>query len=536
MKKILPFLFVLLHTVTFSQEDAWVYFNDKPNAQTYLSNPLSMLSQRALDRRAAQNIAVDIQDVPIHQNYIDQITAVPGISVMAKSKWMNVLHIRGTQSVINGLTTLSFVHHVDFANKTLNTNKNTNTAASGLFNKTLDVQTNFPYGASAAQIQMLNGHLLHQQDFTGTGKIIAVMDAGFPGVDTTDPFLRLRTNNQIKGGYNFVNRNANFYTGFQHGTQVLSNMAAYVDNQLVGTAPDASYYLFVTEDINSESPLEESLWVEAAETADSLGVDVINSSLGYNLFTNAAYNHTYQDMDGNTTFITRGANIAFTRGMIVVVSAGNEGAKPWKFITAPADATNVLTVGAVSASEVRAGFSSQGPTADGRIKPDVMAMGAASVVTTQTGEIGYNNGTSFSAPTLAGLVACLWQALPNKTNAQLVQIIKESADRYTNPDNFYGYGIPDFQLALNTALSTASFAVNGFNLYPNPTAGTITITSPDNTVARFVLYNSLGQEIMKKNISSLQEETISLESFTSGIYCYTIVSGEATFSGKLIKK
>jgi len=300
MKKILPFLFVLLHTVTFSQEGAWVYFNDKPNAQTYLSNPLSMLSQRALDRRAAQNIAVDIQDVPIHQNYIDQITAVPGISVMAKSKWMNALHIRGTQSVINGLTTLSFVHHVDFANKTLNTNKNTNTAASGLFNKTLDVQANFPYGASAAQIQMLNGHLLHQQDFTGTGKIIAVMDAGFPGVDTTDPFLRLRTNNQIKGGYNFVNRNANFYTGFQHGTQVLSNMAAYVDNQLVGTAPDASYYLFVTEDINSESPLEESLWVEAAETADSLGVDVINSSLGYNLFTNAAYNHTYQDMDGNT--------------------------------------------------------------------------------------------------------------------------------------------------------------------------------------------------------------------------------------------
>lgn len=536
MKKQFTLLFLLICTISFSQEDAWVYFNDKPDAQTFLNNPLAILSQRALDRRAAQGISLDQTDAPIHQAYIDQVTAAPGISVMAKSKWLNALHIRGTQLAINALTTLPFVTRVDFANKNLNTNKNTTPEVSGLFQKTFNVQADFPYGQSGTQIQMLNGHLLHQQNYTGTGKIIAVFDAGFPGVNTTAPFARIRNNNQIKGGYNFVTRSDNFYTGYQHGTQVLSNMAAYVENQLVGTAPDASYFLFVTEDYNTETPLEESLWVEAAEMADSLGVDVINSSLGYNKFTNTAYNHTYQDMNGNTTFVTRGANLAFTRGMIVVCSAGNEGANTWKYITAPSDGPNVLTIGSVNASEVRSSFSSQGPTSDGRIKPDVMAMGAGSVVTTETGELGFNNGTSFSSPTLAGLVACLWQALPNKTNAQLVQLIKESADRYTNPDDFYGYGIPDFQLAVTNALSVAAFERNGFTLYPNPVDAVLTISAPQQNEATVVLYNSLGQEVIRKPLSGMQETTVSLENLKTGVYLYTIVSGEATFSGKIIKK
>lgn len=536
MKKRFTLVFLLICTIAFSQEDAWVYFNDKPNAQTSLNNPLSILSQRALDRRTAQGIPLDLQDAPIHQPYIDQITAAPGITVMAKSKWLNALHIRGTQLAINTLTALPFVTRVDFANKSLNAGKMAVTTTSGLFQKTYNIQADFPYGQSATQIQMLNGHLLHQQNYTGTGKIIAVFDAGFPGVNTTTPFERIRSNNQIKGGYNFVNRSDNFYTGYQHGTQVLSNMAAYVENQLVGTAPDASYYLFVTEDYNTENPLEESLWVEAAELADSLGVDVINSSLGYNLFTNAAYNYTYQDMNGNTTFVTRGATVAFTRGMIVVCSAGNEGAKPWKYITAPADSPNVLTIGSVNAAEVRSSFSSQGPTSDGRIKPDVMAMGAGSVVTTETGELGFNNGTSFSSPTLAGLVACLWQALPNKTNAEIVQLIKESADRYNNSDDFYGYGIPDFQLAVTNALSTGSFEKNGFTLFPNPVGAALTVSATQQNEATLVLYNGLGQEVIRKPLNGLQETTISMENLKTGVYLYTILSGEATFSGKIIKK
>ncbi|WP_300489052.1 S8 family serine peptidase [Flavobacterium sp.] len=537
MKKYFTLLILLLYNVSFSQEDAWVYFLDKPNAQTFLNNPLSILSQRALDRRAAQGIALDVMDAPIHQPYIDQITTIPGITVMAKSKWLNALHVRGTQQAITNLTSQPFVSSVDFANKTLNiTGRTAQNPTSGLFQKAFSVQADYPYGQSAIQIQMLNGHLLHQQNYTGSGKIIAVLDAGFPGVNTTAPFARIRNNNQIKGGYNFVNRNDNFYTGYQHGTQVLSNMAAYVENQLVGTAPDASYYLFVTEDYNTENPLEESLWVEAAEMADSLGVDVINSSLGYSQFTNASYNYTYQDMDGNTTFVTRGANIAFTRGMIVVCSAGNEGAKPWKYITAPADGPNVLTIGAVNSSEVRSSFSSQGPTSDGRIKPDVMAMGTGSVVTTETGELGFNNGTSFSSPTLAGLVACLWQALPDKTNQEIVQRIKQSADRYTNPDDFYGYGIPDFYSAISLTLATDSFTLNGFSLYPNPTTANLTISASGQKEASFVLYNNLGQEVIRKKLNDIQETTISMENLKTGFYLYTIVSGSATFSGKIIKK
>jgi len=536
MRTYFTLLILLLYNVSFSQEDAWVYFSDKPNAQTFLNNPLSMLSQRALDRRTAQGIALDIKDAPIYQPYIDQVTATAGITVMAKSKWMNVLHVRGTQQAINSLAALPFVSGVDFANKTLNAGKTIQNPVSGLFQKALSVQVDFPYGQSAAQIQMLNGHLLHQQNYTGNGKIIAVLDAGFPGVNTTEPFARIRNNNQIKGGYNFVTRSADFYTGYQHGTQVLSNMAAYVENQLVGTAPDASYYLFVTEDYNTENPLEESLWVEAAEMADSLGVDVINSSLGYSRFTNTSYNYTYQDMDGNTTFVTRGANVAFTRGMILVVSAGNEGANSWQYITAPADSPNALTVGSVNASEVRSSFSSQGPTSDGRIKPDVMAMGTGSVVTTETGELGFNSGTSFSSPTLAGLVACLWQALPDKTNAEIVQRIKQSADRYTNPNEFYGYGIPDFYSAINLALATDSFTQNGFTLYPNPTEANLSIATNGQQGAVFVLYNSIGQEVIRKNLNAIPQTTVSMENLQSGIYLYSIVSGTATFSGKIIKK
>jgi hypothetical protein len=536
MRTYFTLLILLFYNVSFSQEDAWVYFLDKPNAQTFLNNPLSILSQRALDRRTTQGIALDEKDVPIHQSYIDQVTATPGVTVMAQSKWLNALHVRGTQQAITDLTSLPFVSSIDFANKTLNTGKMIQNPVSGLFHKTLNVQADFPYGQSAAQIQMLNGHLLHQQNYTGSGKIIAVLDAGFPGVNTTTPFARIRNNNQIKGGYNFVNRNTDFYTGYQHGTQVLSNMAAYVENQLVGTAPDASYYLFVTEDYNTENPLEESLWVEAAEMADSLGVDVINSSLGYSQFTNASYNYTYQDMNGTTTFVTRGANIAFTRGMIVVCSAGNEGAKPWKYITAPADGPNVLTIGSVNASEVRSSFSSQGPTADGRIKPDVMAMGAGSAVTTETGELGFNNGTSFSSPTLAGLVACLWQALPDKTNAEIVQRIKQSADRYTNPDNFYGYGIPDFYSAISLTLATDAFTLNGFTLYPNPTNANLTISASGQREASFVLYNSLGQEVIRVKLDGLNETIVPMEHLKKGIYLYTILSSATTFSGKIIKK
>lgn len=537
MKRILLLISGLISITAFSQEDAWIFFNAKPNAQYYYDNPLQMLSQRALDRRTTQNIALDIKDVPLHQPYVDQITASAGITVLAKSKWLNALHIKGTQTDISALTALAFVDHVQYANRSLNPGgrkaiKTENTKTS---NKFLDIQADYDYGTSANQIQMLNGHILHQQNYTGAGKIIAIMDAGFPGVNTTAPFQRLRDNGLILGGYDFVNNSPNPYTGYHHGTQVLSDMGGYVSGQLVGTAPDAKYYLFITEDAGSESPIEESNWVEAAEMADSLGVDVINTSLGYFTYDNPNYSYTYADMNGTTSFISRAADIAFTRGMICVNSAGNSGSSGNPHIATPADAALVLTVGAVNSTKVRAGFSSIGPSFDGRIKPDLMAMGAASVVATQTGAITTNNGTSFACPILAGAITSFWSAFPTKTNAEIVQMVKQSADRFSSPDNNYGYGIPDFQLALNNALPVSGFSAEKFGLYPNPAHDFVTVSNPKGSIgSEIIMYNNLGQVIFwQKLTASIQN--ISLQDISSGIYYYTIASAEGKQNGKIIK-
>ena len=284
MQKIYILLFILLGNVVFAQEDAWVYFTDKPNAEYYFQNPLEMLSQRALDRRTAQNISLDLLDIPISEVYITEIAAQPGITVLAQSKWMNCLHIRGLQTDIEALNELLFVSSVQFANSSLNQNGRSNqTTTNSKVTKDLDIQVSFLYGNSSNQIEMIGGNLLHEANFTGNGKIIAVMDNGFPGVNSTEPFQRLRDNNQILGCYDFVNRDEDVYEGGSHGTLVLSTMGGYQEGALVGTAPDAAYYLFKTE-APFENPLEESFWVEAAELADSLGVDIIATSLGYSAF------------------------------------------------------------------------------------------------------------------------------------------------------------------------------------------------------------------------------------------------------------
>lgn len=541
MKKIFIFLFLILSFVGFSQEDAWVYFKDKPNSATFFSNPLSELSQKALDRRTNQGIVLDIKDAPIYQPYIDEITASTGITVKAKSKWLNCLHIRGSQTDINALKLLSSVLRVDFADKTLNVSTKKITAKLKFkpVNKTLQTLISFNYGNSANQIQMLNGHLLHQLNYTGTGKIIAVLDAGFPGVNTAQPFQRLITSGSILGGYDYVNKNTNFYTGNSHGTLVLSTMGGFTDGQLVGTAPDAKYYLFITEDTTSENPVEESNWVEAAEEADRLGVDIITSSLGYFAFDNPAYGHTYADMTGNSAFASQGANIAFSKGIFVVASAGNEGATVEPHIGVPAEALNVLGIGAVKSDRTYAAFSSIGPSFDGRVKPDVMAQGNPAVISDTAGNIVTGSGTSFSGPIMAGMVACLWQALPGKTNTQIKQLITQSADNF-NPivesRTQYGYGIPDFNLALSNGLSVAAFSKNDFIVYPNPTSDSISITLPEGFDAKtFFIYNVLGQEMLEKKITT-QSPTISLKFLNNGMYFYKIESNNFSKSGKIIKQ
>ena len=531
------YLFLLFTSfLSFSQEDAWVYFTDKPDETYYMNNPLEMLSQRALDRRTNQNISLDERDIPVSENYINQVTASSGITVMAKSKWLNALHIRGTQTTIQAVTALSFVDHITFANHSLNpSNKN---EASQLANRNQDkfeVLANFNYGGSNNQIQMLNGHLLHQQDYTGQGKMVAIFDAGFPGVNTASPFQRLRDNNLILGGYNFPDRNTNIYTRNSHGTNVLSTMGGFADGQLVGTAPDAQYYLFITEDINSENPVEESYWVEALEMADSLGVDVINSSLGYTDYDNSSYSYAYSQRNGQIGFASRGASIAESKGIVCVVSAGNSGATAEKHISIPADADHILTIGAVTSTEAYASFSSIGPSFDGRVKPDVCAKGQSATISNTAGTITTASGTSFSSPILAGMVASLWSALPNKTAAEIIQLVKVSADQYSNPDIYKGYGVPDFQLALNTALGIETFQIDKALVYPNPVKDKLSFSVTDTLFGTFILYNNLGQKVLDVPINK-NEKNISLETLTSGVYFYDFSTNNATLQGKLIKE
>jgi len=539
MKKIFLLFVIFLSQNIFSQEDAWVYFTDKPNAQFYLDNPLEMLSQRAIDRRVAQNISLDITDVPIYQPYLDELANQSGIEIKAKSKWFNCAHVRGSVESINSLLTLSFVQSVFFADKSLNSSSRLSFSKKKFkpVNKQMDVQVDFNYGTSANQIQMLNGNLLHQQGYTGSGKIIAVMDAGFPEVDVISPFQRIRDNNQILGGYNFVDRNEDFYTRNSHGTMVLSTMAGYVDNQLVGTAPDAQYYLFITEDTNSENPVEESNWVEAAEVADSLGVDVINTSLGYFEYDNPNYSYTYEDLNGTTAFMSRGADMAFSKGMICVTSAGNSGGSSNPYVAVPAEANHNLAVGAVKGDETYASFSSVGPTFDNRIKPDVMAKGQNATVSSTTGVITTANGTSFAGPIMAGMVASFWQSVPQLTNQQVVDFVKQSADRFSNPDEFYGYGIPDFNLALqNALLSLPDNQKQYYFVYPNPFSENLNVINPNNfEEINFSIFNALGQLVRNYNLSK-SVNVINANDLERGCYFYRIEGNGISHIGKLIKK
>jgi hypothetical protein len=339
------------------------------------------------------------------------------------------------------------------------------------------------------------------------------------------------------GGYNYVTKSNNFYSGGTHGTSVLSLMGGFVDGQLVGTAPDAQYYLYITEDDATENPVEESNWVEAAEEADRVGVDIITTSLGYTTFDNPNYDLTYSDMNGVTAFISKGVDIAFSRGMVCVVSAGNEGNQAWHYISAPADAINALTIGAVKADETYASFSSQGPTFDGRVKPDVMAQGQNPYVSNVTGVItNADSGTSFSGPIVAGMVACLWQALPTKTNQQIKQLIVQSADRYTSPTVQYGYGIPDFNLAKTNGLSVTDFSENNFKVYPNPATDSISVTLSNGfDSGKIIFYTILGQKVLEENITT-QSSVISIKSLISGTYFYKIESNGFAKSGKVVKQ
>ncbi|MCF7569327.1 S8 family serine peptidase [Sabulilitoribacter arenilitoris] len=543
VKKFLILCFFSFCFFSLAQQDAWVYLLDKPTNIYPLSNPSAFLSQKAIDRKTKHNVVIDLRDIPVNESYITALKNATGITVMAKSKWFNAVHVRGSETNINNLLTdptTTFVDYIDFADKSLNTLKSIKEKTAFTVKDKFEVEktfVNFTYGNTQNQVEMINADDLHIADYTGDGVTIAVLDAGFINVNTMGAFQRLRDAGNLMGGYDFVNRNPDVYANIssEHGTQVLSTMAGYILNDFVGTAPDASYYLFITEDSADENPVEESYWVEAVERADSLGVDLINTSLGYKSYAPnyPAYSYSSADLDGNTAFITKGANIAFEKGLVLINSAGNSGGSG---VNAPADSQYVLSIGAVNSSGMYALFSSVGTAIQPSQKPDVVAQGSSAVVINLNNSIETSNGTSFSSPILAGGVACLIQALPNKTNAEIIQLVRESGSQYNNPDYELGYGIPDLMSAYNTTLSIGNLKNDRYiSIYPNPSKEFIYVKTPLNkNKLAITFFDVLGKQVLHQLINNTNNR-IDISLLSKGVYIANVKHQDRVISFKFIK-
>ncbi len=466
---------------SFSQNRFVIRFTNKTNTPFSINNPLAFLSQRAVDRRNAHGIAIDQSDLPVDPIYIQQVSNITGVTILNHSKWFNSVTVELTSpSILSSINALPFVLSSVLVGRPAGTGE-TNINKYNL-NEQGPVLNSFPsvarlasfnYGNAQNQTSMININALHDLGFSGQGMIIAVIDGGFQDADIMGCFDSLFSQGSVLSTWDFVSNNANVYDDFWHGSAVLSTMAANVPGDMVGTAPNAQYILLRSEEVLSEYIIEEYNWASAAEFADSAGADVINSSLGYTEFDDPTQNHTYADMDGNTCPATIAADIAASKGILVVNSAGNEGNNSFHYISSPADGNFVLGIGAVNSSGSYASFSSQGPSFDGRVKPDVAAQGQGAAVFMPGNTLSsFSSGTSFSGPIIAGAVACLRQRFPAKSNIEIMDAVRQSASQYATPDGMLGYGIPDFGVASlvlgGYELSLFSDGLEVIDFYPNP--------------------------------------------------------------------
>jgi len=549
-------LALLVSIISFSQiapDKYYIQFTDKNDSPYSIGNPEEFLTQRSLDRRAKYSIEITEQDIPVNPLYLEGVAAA-GAEILNVTKWLNGVTIYTTdQSVVDDVLALPYVESVakmiDRYNpieKQFFENEIIGDGDMPENLKSIRSASSTDYGFGANQIEQLNGALLHDEGYRGEGMVIAVLDAGFQSVQTHPLFDSLWANDQILGTKDFVFPDGNVYTGHTHGRSVLSCMGANIEGMLVGTAPKASYWLLRSEEPNAENVIEEYNWVSAAEFADSVGADVINSSLGYIDFDIPVWDHTYDDMDGNTAVVTIGADIASEKGILVVNSAGNSGSSssfPW--IGAPADGNNVFSIGAVTSSGSRASFSSIGPTADGRIKPVVMAQGQGSAIADGGSGVTTGSGTSFSSPIMAGMSACLIQAYPNKTPLEIQESLKQSANSASFPDNYMGWGIPDFMSAysLLTTIEIGESLKDFASVYPNPFIDDITIRLSYESAdeVKLMLMDVNGRLIFSEvhNLSGNNEQLIisnKIKKLNSGIYFLGITIDQRAEVKRIVKK
>ncbi len=557
MKKIILFItLILLSSAVFTQvapDKYYVQFTDKNNSPYSIDQPEDFLSQRAIDRRIRFDISVTEQDFPVNPQYLQGVAAT-GVTMLNPSKWLNGVTIYTTiPGALDDINELPYVEHVLKAGRY---NQGTTKPKPYFEAETYSDQekgdqiyksvSEFDYGEAYNQINMISGISLHNDGYQGQGIIIAILDAGWLGTDVNYAFDSLFANDQILGTRDFVDHSNTVYDYHTHGTSVLSTMGANVPGEMVGTAPKADFWLLRSEESYGGYPeniIEEYNWVSAAEFADSVGADIINSSLGYTTFDDPAWDHTYEDMDGMTTVITRGADIASSKGLLVVNSAGNSGSNPWYYIGAPADGFEVFTIGAVDPSGNLASFSSHGPTYDGRIKPNIVAQGGPAYVASGSGGFTWGSGTSFSSPIIAGMSACLWQAHPMCSNTELMATLQQSASKATDPDNDYGYGIPDYELA-NSIMNLSENPVSDeLVVFPNPLEGdrvNVNFNAKDSGDVVIKVFDEIGRlvKIYNLTLEKAGQNLIiidNLSGISKGIYFLSILQADRVVASKFIK-
>lgn len=477
MKKYILFYFVLFSTILSAQTEGRyrVSFTDKNNSHYSLLKPEQFLSGKSIEKREKYNILITIQDVPVNSWYIDSVKNC-GAQLCNTSKWFNsAVFVIDSTTNFSKIATFPFVKEVvRVAPKHVSEPDNTLLKQETIIHSDYSrIQTDtslYIYGKSIRQIGLMNGTGLHKDGYMGQGMTIAVIDAGFLHVDSAAGFNHLWQNEKILGYKDFSGSNINVFEEGYHGMGVLSLIASFIPGKMIGTAPQANFLLLRSEEGASEYRVEEDNWIAAVEYADSVGVDVVSTSLGYSEFDDTTQNYTYSQVDGKTIRITRAAAIAANKGMLLFNSAGNSGNKPWRYITAPADADSIITVGACYIDGTPTGFTSRGPTVNGKLKPDVIALGHYPAIVRSNGLVEVSGmGTSFSNPILAGMSTCLWQEFPDATAQEIKQAILASSHRYFYPDTISGHGIPDFEKArfilrmnvLQDVFSKAKF-------YPNP--------------------------------------------------------------------
>lgn len=533
--------FLLVYLLSFystidAQDRYMVFFTDKTGSPYSLSNPSVYLSERAISRRSRQGIALSESDLPVNESYVSALAGL-GALPFFRTKWFNGVLVHMQNELLPDVEALSFVERVEFVAPGVTFSDGT---AGGDGGEAYFMET----GLSENQNQMLGIDRMHADGYRGEGLLIGVFDEGFDNISSIPAFQHLFTDNRLLYTYDFTENESNVEnTAINHGTRVLSVLAANEPGEYTGSAPGASYILSVTED-EGEFRIEEYNWLFAAEKADSAGVDIINTSLGYNRFSDNSMNYTQGDLNGQTTVITRASNVAASKGILLFTSAGNTGLDlSWPIITAPADSPGTIAVGAVNSVLDRARVSSMGPTADGRIKPDVMALGIATAVISSSGSVTFSDGTSFASPLVAGLAAGLWQAHPHLDASQMRALIKASGDQYDNPDNERGYGIPNYLIAVRVADEIDLPTVANLTAYPNPLDGSVvTLAFEEAFLGETVRVEAINTQGALLNSFELAPTTrdnrinIDLGPVTPGIYLLRIFGARGMQTKRIVKR